>query len=203
LCSIAYLQGDLEASEDFAAEALERARLFGDKYALAIALVNRAQVAIAGNELDAAIRFGEEALAVSNELGNREFAAEALRHQAMAYLKAGDTSRARLLFQETLGIVQGLGAKRQLTWALEGLAQCLAAEGEWGKSARVFAAGSALRTRIAIPKDAFEIAEHAKLLDTLRAELGISDFERAWSQGANAELGELVSALLAEPSGRE
>lgn len=196
LCSTAYLQGELETAEAFSQEALAQARALGDKYALAIALINCAQVTIARNSLEEALTFADEALTVARELGNQEFIAEAVRHKAMAYLKHGDVEQARVHFRDSLQIAFGLGAKRQITWSLEGLALVAAADAQWVHAVRHLAAASALRKRIAIPRDAAERAEQDALRERLSAELGTERFDQEWQVGEHLDLETAVEAAL-------
>src|SRR5262249_44691785 len=115
--------------------------------------------------------------------GDRFHEGLALTLLGRAEERQGDVSAARTLHARALAIARALGDYAVGSVCLDGLASVTAAQGEYGKAARLWGAAEALRdhsgfTFIPIERPSYELAVAAA-----RAKLGAAAMDAAWATG--------------------
>ncbi|MDA0174750.1 helix-turn-helix transcriptional regulator, partial [Solirubrobacter taibaiensis] len=97
------ISGRIAESVALLDDAIEAARLNGNRQALSLALMNRCATAVSAGDIDAARAFGEEAVSVARELDNQLAGAFAGFTLAQALAEAGEPERAVALELESGG----------------------------------------------------------------------------------------------------
>jgi predicted ATPase/class 3 adenylate cyclase len=129
---IAYQQGDLQASHQFATEALPLFREAGDQEGISTALDTLNSIAITQSDLARATALAEEALAAAREWGDRGAIARGLfaLADALEINHEEDQQRAATLFREALAMNRALGNQRAIGLILTRLGYLAAGRGD-------------------------------------------------------------------------
>ena len=103
LSRIHWLAGDRASAEQAGAEAVEQLEPFPESRELAMALSNRAQLAMLAQRDDDALRWGERAIALARTLGDREILVHAQTNVGVA-LARSDLERGLELLEQAAGL---------------------------------------------------------------------------------------------------
>ena len=135
--AIAWRQGDFEAAETYAAEALEIARRLDAANEMVGPLSILGVVAMSREDHARALPFAEEMARVARTVGDVFGLATALNNQAYIAWVAGDVERAEALWTETLEAARE--SSSELTaYAMSGLGDVALARGEIDRAAERF-----------------------------------------------------------------
>jgi predicted ATPase/class 3 adenylate cyclase len=207
-------QGDTGQATILLEEALALGREAGDRWSLALALLNLGGVASNRGDYERAMEQLEECLALSRGLGDAgllsaalislgyEFLlqgdherATALNAEAAALLR-GDDEQARDLLKESLALSGELGDGLNAAESLDGLACTAAARGEAGRAARLFGAAEALREAMGIPLPSAARALREPYTRAARSRLDEVEWTRRWEEGRAMSQEEAVALAL-------
>jgi hypothetical protein len=104
----------------------------------------------------------------------------------------GDERRVASLFAEALHCFSELGDLGKVAWCLEGIAGARGWD-DPDQAARFLGVADALRTSIAWPLPAGEVAQLARETDGIRDRMGDEAFAAAWSVGGSQPFEEILS----------
>jgi tetratricopeptide (TPR) repeat protein len=114
-----------------------------------------------------------------------------------AYLGWGEYTAAAAQFSDDLRFYHKAGARRAIAEALEGLAACAGAKGQWEFAVRWWAAADQLRTAIGAPLWPVDQADREQRMAQARTQLSPGAFEAAWVAGQALSLDHAVAEALA------
>jgi predicted ATPase len=147
LGTIALLQTDKQAGQDFARESLKVAQELNDKKGIADALILLAN-SLSLTQLEEAHEHYEQALALYNDLGNKAGIANALQSLGGNADERGDPKTAKQLYEESLALRREIGVIVDIAATLNYLAAIVAARGDRVTGRRYFEESLALRRQI-------------------------------------------------------
>ena len=146
--SLAYGQGDYEASERYCEECLELSRRLGDEAREAWARVGLGLAAMSKTDHEAAASQLEAALRYFRHTDEGYGTALALTCLGVLSLMRGKESKATQMFEEGLAVARRLGAKAHIYIALYNLAQMALSRGDYDQAATLFEEGITLSEQI-------------------------------------------------------
>jgi tetratricopeptide (TPR) repeat protein len=127
--AIAWRQGDLEAADTHAAEALEIFRRLGDEQEQVGALSILGVVAMSRDDFERALPLAEEMALVARKVGDAYGLGMSLNNQAYVAWMAGDVERAETLWEECLTVAREAGSSEVTAMAVSGLGDVALARG--------------------------------------------------------------------------
>jgi predicted ATPase/DNA-binding CsgD family transcriptional regulator len=189
LGSVALHNGDLEHAAALHEEGLTYVREVGDEDGVAALLGNLAYGALVRGDPEQAAARAEESLLLYRALGSVHGTASMLGTLGRALLERGEFNRAKGVLAEGLVLGQEIGNTWYTTVALEGLAGVAAAQRQWERAARLFAAVEAF-----VEASGFAVhplrdegqhlpANRGRRLATVQMHLGDAAFAAAWDAG--------------------
>jgi len=116
----------------------------GDRWGLATAMTNLANVMATGKDLAGATRMHQEALAIYREIGNKRGMASALNNIAAQLKEQGELERAKATYSESLAIRREIGDKSGLAVSINNLANVLLDQGDLDTAAKMYGESLAL-----------------------------------------------------------
>ena len=153
-------------------------------------------------DLATAWALNQESLAIGRELGDRDCIATALYSLGLAAFLRGEYKDARPLFQEALAIRRELGDRLGLARVLEGAAALAAAQGDSLAPARTWGAAERLREELGSPMSPNERPRNDRYAAMARAATRDEGaFERAWRQGREMPLDEVIVLAFSQADG--
>jgi predicted ATPase/transcriptional regulator with XRE-family HTH domain len=187
------------------AEAGHRASLalferLDDQWGRALALRRLGGLMAARGDFAAAVGVYEQSVALLRQTGYARCLADALLGQGTSALRAGAVPQARALLTEALAQWRALGLRTGIGRCIAGLAGVAAAQGEFERATRLYAAVVEAGAEPA----GFDVPEAAgadRTLAELRAHLADTSFTAAWSAGRAMTLDEASVAALAGSTG--
>jgi predicted ATPase/DNA-binding XRE family transcriptional regulator len=171
-------------------------RRTGDMRGLAQALSNLGWATQGLHEFASAVRYLEESLELARPLGAARLVANTLNTLALIAWYTRDYPRASELFKQSLAAFAKLGDKRGLAESLEGLGGVAGTQNRPREAALLLGCAGALREAVRAPLLASDLARHATAVETARAQLADTEWERAWAEGRAATADELVVRIL-------
>ena len=196
---VALVRGHLAEAERFQEAALLATRAAGDALSVAGILSNLGELAHLQGNLAPAKALYEDSLVAGRASKNHLIVARTLTNLGLAAIEFGHREQGAELHQEALRMYLDLGDRRGIASSLEGLAAT--AVNAPGLAARLYGAAAALRDATGSPVPAVEQNAFEQGVSAARSRLDEAAFERAWSAGRAADLGEVVAGVL-EPTGR-
>jgi len=165
-------------------ESLTLAQEVGDKEASGSSFSLSGKLALSQGDIATARRLLEKSLVINREIGNREHTADTLFHLARVEAHQGDHVAARALYEESLAMAaRGGDSKGLIPSCLEGLADVVAAQGEFTWAARLLGTAEALREALGTPLPPVDRAAYERSVAATRAQLGGQAFVAAWAEG--------------------
>jgi len=165
-------------------ESLTLAQEVGDKEASGSSSSLSGKLALSQGDIATARRLLEKSLVINREIGNREHTADTLFHLARVEAHQGDHVAARALYEESLAMAaRGGDSKGLIPSCLEGLADVVAAQGEFTWAARLLGTAEALREALGTPLPPVDRAAYERSVAATRAQLGGQAFVAAWAEG--------------------
>jgi predicted ATPase len=191
---VAMYQGRYEDAHRLAEQGLELYQRLGQTRGVAMAIHNLATIEFAlGVAHHGRPRF-EEALAMFREVGDTNTETLCLGALATARLRCGDAPGARQALRECLDRLEQFEQPRESVYALEALAELLAAEGRPLDAARLLGWAEGARAALKVATPPMEEVELDRLMARLRQAADASQLEAAVVLGRGLTL----SAALAE-----
>jgi ATP/maltotriose-dependent transcriptional regulator MalT len=154
----------------------------GDKDGLALHRYVSGQVALSQGDASTARSLLEGSLALYRDLGDRQRIAQVLVGLAKVEAHRGDLATARVLYEESLSVARVV-YKLDIASGLEGLANVVAAQGEFAWATRLWGAAEALRDTMGAPLPPLERPDYEHAMATARTALGEEAFTAAWAEG--------------------
>jgi tetratricopeptide (TPR) repeat protein len=185
-------QHEAAASAELAIESLRQFEESDMPIGACTALFHLARSRMVQGSQDEAKRLLDESIQRGRQYGDRYLTGLALHDRGELARAEGDDRRAASLFAGALQGFWDLGDLGKVAWCLEGIAGARGRD-EPELAARFLGAADALRTSIAWPTPAGEIADHSRATSAIRDRLGDSVFEEAWSVGATQPLDDLLT----------
>jgi hypothetical protein len=156
-------------------------------------------VAWAQGDLTQSAALHEEALALARETGDRHEVALVLVNLGYAAEDGGDLAQARARYAEAVPILREVEQPWVLALCLEGLAGLAAVEGNAACAVRILSAVSALREALDLPLPPLYRPRRDRLLMAARMHLGSVASAKAWDEGRELPLAEVLVEALTEP----
>lgn len=177
-------------------ESVTLARELDDGHALPLSLHNLAGAVQRHGDSARAATLYQESLALFRAQDNDKGAAHALYHLAeLAFARAAYTEGTALA-RESLALFSALGDAWPVARGLELLAALDAVTNQPERAARLLGAAGTARARAGAPLPAWEHAGHARLVATLREQLGEERYTAAWAAGEALALERAVAEAL-------
>jgi predicted ATPase/DNA-binding SARP family transcriptional activator len=197
----ATVEGDTATAAAVLDEARELARALGAAREKTFILYWRARAAMAEGRTDLARAALEEAVGLGRKLGYEPGIAHPAAMLGRLLQMQGELPAARLCLNDALRSLHRLRDRWGMIQVLEPLATIDAAEGRSANAARLLAAASALRERIASPRPADERGAHDRLVTDLRDRIGDVAFDELWAEGRRLSYDAVVEIATVEPGG--
>lgn len=176
-------QNDAATSAELAIESLRRFEAAQMPVGACTALFHLARSRLYAGNADEARELLDESIQRGREHGDLYMTGLALHDRGELARAEGDDPLAASLFAEALQCFQDLGDLGKIAWSLE-LIAAVRGRVDPGQAARCLGAADALRTAIAWPIPAGELADHDRATGAIRDRMGHDAFEAAWSTGA-------------------
>ena len=183
---------ELPAAQATAEEALAAARLVGEDTVLGFALDILGSVLHERGRSSQAGELVEEALTHYRAIGYQEGEASALQATGKLLLDRGAPDAARQAFGGALELCVRLGHRGGIVTSLEGLAQAFLASGDEAQAAVFCGAAAAQRDLLGAPAPVAQRHALEEVQAQLLARLGADMLQRATSQGAKADVEDLM-----------
>ncbi|MEM7165946.1 MAG: tetratricopeptide repeat protein [Planctomycetota bacterium] len=162
-------------------------RELGDRTGIARSLGNLGIAQLSLGDLQGSYDTQAESLRLRRQLDNSHGLSIALVNLAPSARRLQRFDEARRLLTECFEVLGVGGIERTLAYAFEATAELAADLGAAERSVEFFAAGEAVRSRLAIPLPPSAQAERDQLLGALRNALGPEEFDAAAARGADWE----------------
>jgi predicted ATPase/class 3 adenylate cyclase/tetratricopeptide (TPR) repeat protein len=167
----------------------------GDKEASGSFFSLSGKLALSQGDIATARRLLEKSLAINREIGNREHTADTLFHLARVEVYQGDNVAAHALYEESLAMAaRGGDSKGLIPSCLEGLAEVVAAQGEFSWAARLLGTAEDLREALGTPLPPVDRAAYERSVTATRAQLGEQTFAAAWAEGRSKTVEQALAA---------
>jgi hypothetical protein len=134
-----------------------------------------------------------ESVALYWEAGDRSAIVVSQYLMAMTLLLQGDLEWATSLLRSGLGLAAEVKQKQYLAHCLEGLAAVAATQGQGGRAARLWGAGTALRTASGSPLSLTEKALYEPFIARARNGLGGATYEIEWAKGETMSMSQAIA----------
>jgi tetratricopeptide (TPR) repeat protein len=190
--------GDTDTGARLLEDYLELSRKTASKLGLKYGLADLADIMREKGELERAAELLNEHLSICREGRDRKYYSGGLNSLARLAYDEGDTTRALTLYRESLDIKHELGDRYGVIKCLEGLARVYTKLSHPERAVQLLASADHFREVVGAPLPQRDLADYRAYLGTLRALLGDTDFERAWSRGTSLKLEQVVAYALSE-----
>jgi predicted ATPase/DNA-binding SARP family transcriptional activator len=193
---VAMEQGDYANGQTLYEASLALRRELGDRRGVAASLINLGIMAQRqGDDTRAQVLY-EESLALFQALGDKTGIAITLGGLGSVLGKQGDNLRAHACFVEGLKLFHELGSKARIAECLDNAAQMAVIWKQPQRVARLLGAAASLREAAGEHMDSYHDAEHARIVDAARMQLGDATFAAAWTAGRALTLDEAIAEAL-------
>lgn len=196
LGNVAEFQGDYDRAHALYTESLEHMETQADRWVVSVILNNLGRLAMDIGLCDEAEERLGESLAIAREMGDRQGIAYALHNLGELARSLGQPGAARERQAESLTLSIELGNRQGVAASLEALALVEHDLGNRDRCARLLSFADALRAAIGAPVTANESEARSRTIESLRSELGIASFERAWDAGRRMSEAEATALAL-------
>ena len=179
-------EGDAERAAALHHESLAFRRELGDRVGEALALNNLGLVAGDQGDYERADAFFGDSLALRRELGDRNGMATTFSDWADTARYQGNYERAVDLYRESIELCQTLGyenVKSVVSSYLDGMAAIAAAQGQSGRSARLWGAAEALRSASGMPLAPVDRVRYQRDVAAACISSGREAFDEEWAAG--------------------
>jgi len=174
--------GDLDRTEAYIQEGLERSRATGLEHGVRISLLNLGELARMRGD-DRAEAFFTESSTLSAADGDAYTQASTLFCYGHYLLQAGRVPAAAEQFARSLRLWCEIDDAQSLPDPIEGLAWAAAAEGKAERAARLLGVASALRDAVGTTVYPRLLVDHQRATERAQAALGERTFSEAWERG--------------------
>jgi predicted ATPase/class 3 adenylate cyclase len=161
--------------------------------------VNLGELALDAGDAAAASKRFSRALSVCRDAGNRRGESTALWGLGKIDRRRGDLNAARVRLGGALRAFRAYEMHEELLGCLEDHAALWHALGNDAEAARMHAAVDVSRQRLALRRSPRAEARVRAMIASLRAGMGDTAFDAAWSAGTRWEIGEAAAALAVAP----
>ena len=190
--------GEVNAARPHAEESLLVLDASSDRWGQGFARINLGNLARAQGEMQTATAHYETAVTILRVVGDPWLLALPLRNLARFALQSGNLARAETLQREALALLQEPEERWYLSRSFDELATIAAARGNARRAARLLGAAQSLRDAIGAPLMPHYQEEHARVLESVRAQLG-SAFTAVYTAGSQLPLSKAIMDALADP----
>ena len=167
----------------------------GRKGSLQLLLSLSGKLALSQGDIATARRLLEKSLVINREIGNREHIADSLFYRARVEVQQGDNGAARVLYEESLAIAaRGGDSKGLIPSCLEGLADVVAAQGEFTWAARLLGTAEELREALGTPLPPVGRPIYEQAVAAVRVQLGEKAFAEAMAEGRSMTAEQALAA---------
>jgi predicted ATPase/DNA-binding CsgD family transcriptional regulator len=194
----AWLSGDGERAAVLCDMSVRAFRAAGLRQETAAALINQGVAVWMAGDAERGAALLEMSLDIAMRLGYQEGIAWALNELAVI-ISDDDPATAGDMLAESLEIHARLGDRWRIASVVEAIAELAASSsgpGDPQMAAALAGGASALRRSLGAPLPPAERPAYDRCLHLLRDRLGARGFHRAWQQGEQLEMDELVSHAL-------
>jgi len=181
-------RGRYADAEPLLEKCADLAHTLGERFLLAVTLVNLAIVVHARGEGKRATSLFEESLRLARDLGDVFLESHILSYKGRAEHSDGDLVSAEASFVESLAIARELADPFATMWALERFAELATARHADERAAKILGAAACLREESGLGIPPHEEREHLRVVAATRAALGDGAFEQAWREGGAMDL---------------
>jgi tetratricopeptide (TPR) repeat protein len=188
-------QGNLESASRFYDECLTLVRRLGDRRSTGLELYHLAILARYRQDYARAQALATESLSISRDIGDKLLTGMASCELGILASLLGKTAVAATILEQSLEMVLETNDRFYLAHCVEALATVAHQQHQRERAATLFGAAAALRERIGAALELVERDTHDHEISSLRAELGETEWVKAWNEGRGMTL-ESVAALV-------
>jgi predicted ATPase/DNA-binding SARP family transcriptional activator len=193
---VAQHQGEYALAVARLEESLALRRKLGDQRGIAILLNSLGVVSYYQGDYQRSAALHEQSLALQRQLADRAGMSDSLCGLGQAALRNGELLPARRYYREALALRREFGDPAGMAACLEGLAGVAHADGQLQYATRLIGAATALRNTIGAPHSPIDLPDYQRMVAAIRAQLGETDFARAWADGQMMSSEQIVIAEL-------
>jgi tetratricopeptide (TPR) repeat protein len=177
--------GDTEQAARLLQESLDLSESAEDEQGAALALAFLGAIPLSQGDYEEAEEYCKRGLALARRSGNPLSMYPPLYNLALAAQGKGEYARAGGLYVELLGVAEQMQDRPLVAFVLVGLAECLAAQGEPERAARLYGAADAVFASVGLSFHPLRAsaAFHERYLSLAREQLGDEAFQAARTEG--------------------
>jgi predicted ATPase/DNA-binding CsgD family transcriptional regulator len=180
------LQDHVEQAVTLLEECLALFREQGDKLYVGNTLLTLGGIALHQGDLSQVEACVQDSLALFRAVGNTYRTSLALRLLGDIRRVQGDLTQAKGAYKEGVSLAQQIGNRFGMGRNLSGLARVAIAEGRLERAVCLFGAAEPLfnpKVDFHLDMDPFECADHRRVVESMRTQLGEKAFIAAWDEG--------------------
>jgi predicted ATPase/DNA-binding XRE family transcriptional regulator len=177
--------GDIEQAARLLQESYDLSESAGNEQGAALALAFLGALPLSQGDYARAEEYCERGLALARRSGNPLSMYPPLYNLALAAQGKGKYARACEHYVELLGVAEHMQDRPLVAFVLVGLAECLAAQGEPGRAARLYGAADAMFASVGMSFHPLRASAsfHEQYRNLARQQLGGEAFEAARTEG--------------------
>jgi non-specific serine/threonine protein kinase len=183
LGEIAQDEGDPVSAKKYYEQSLALCRSLDDIKGISIALGHLAIFAFLQSDYEQAAILCQETLAIGRERASNRTMAIALTTLGFVSWGMGELEHAETQFAEALASQAELTDKRVAQYSFIGIALVALGSNHPSRAARLFGAADSLREKLGTPLPPSQRNRYDLLVESIRAQLNASTFEKAWAEG--------------------
>jgi non-specific serine/threonine protein kinase len=196
---LARMEADYDRAQVLFDEALPLLRPSGDIDGLAFILNNMGQLARTRGDNSSARRLLDESLGLFRMVSSKPRMAWTLNCLGNLAREQGDLVRAEELLREAVTLERSIAMPLMLAQSLVFVGILLIRLGDPARGVELIAAGAQLpSTRAMLDED--ELSDWDAGLATARSQLGLNEFERAWTRGSAMGFDQAAGRVLVRPT---
>lgn len=180
---VALRYGREQEAERLFEEGVALAREFPDPWCLNLVLAQLGILVRSRGEHDRALTLHTQCLSVAQETGDPLMIAYQLRNLGVDSLNSGQYAAAADHYVKALRLCREIDERWISEGCLEGLAAVASADGDYGRAARLFGAGEALRALTGDSRSLVGDSSYDQHFAATRAALGEDGFAAIWTLG--------------------
>jgi predicted ATPase/class 3 adenylate cyclase len=186
LANLESVQGNPARAIELLRDVVATARRQGRRFRLALALHNLGVAQDQVGETEQARRSIEESIALDRQDARKPALAIALCNLGYV-LRPTAPDEAMTHFRESLAISREIEEPRTIAYCLDGVANVLAARGDYAHATTLLGAASAIRTRTGAVSSPVRQTRRDTVEAQCREELSAEAFTRAWEEGGSLD----------------
>jgi tetratricopeptide (TPR) repeat protein len=192
----AWFQGDLEQAKTLSEDGLQLSREIRLEWNVAETLTTLGDIARAKGEYQEASEFYSESNDIWERLGNQRERGYLIWSRAWLARLQDNYEQATDFFNEALKLWREVGDQRHIAECLEGLAGVNIYVGKTELAAQLMGKAALIREETNSPLPPVDRANYDRDVESIRSQLGESNFQKAWAEGRELTMEQAINLAL-------